>query len=621
MIEQVTAGRKLPAEVTEQIIGKTDGVPLFVEELTKTVLESGLLVEETGGYRLERPLPPLAIPATLQDSLMARLDRLAPVKETAQIGATIGREFSYALLSIVVESDRAGLDAALAQLETAELVSRRGVPPDAVYVFKHALVQDTAYESLLRSRRQVLHQRIAVSLRDHFPAIAETEPAMIAHHFTRAGEPVEAIEWWSKAGDQARRRFAFAAAIGHLGKAINLAEALPDGPERRLARLRLQIAYANAHLHARGPGAPEPTAAFARAREIAARTGDAPERFSAYYGLWVSHFVRGELPSAREVAEAALRDIIGRRGSSESSMVYRALGMTCYAEGRYSDARAHLEQSLSCYSPDHDRGMQWFGVDTAVATMVWLAIAIWPLGEIDRACRLIDDLVIRAKQIEHVPTLVYAHSVICTFEAVRRDSSRALAQSEATLALAREHEMPLYMAMGTFFQGWAHSFAGNRESGLTEMREGTLLMRDQFPLHIALVLELLAEEVAAEGRCEDALTILDDAFVEIEQMGHQAYTAEVHRTRGEILLRRDAADIARAEEAFTRALEIARQQQTKTFELRAAVALAQLYWATDRASSARDLLQPVINAFGRGVELPELAEAERLTELKLTGGS
>ena len=251
--------------------------------------------------------------------------------------------------------------------------------------------------------------------------------ARVAHHFTQAGQTEEAIEWWSKAGDQARRRFAFAEAIAHLGRAIDLAGALPDEPERRLARLRLQIAYANAHLHARGP--PEPTAAFARAREIAAEVVGAPERFSAYYGLWVSHCVRGDLASAREVAEAALRDIIGQPGSSEASMVYRALGMTCYAEGHYLDSRTNLEQSLACYSPDQDRGMVWFGVDTGVATMVWLVISVWALGEIERACRLAEDLLVRAEQMGHVPTLVYAHSILCTFEAVRRDADRVLAHA------------------------------------------------------------------------------------------------------------------------------------------------------------------------------------------------
>jgi len=615
MIERVAGGRILPAEVTEQIVGKTDGIPLFIEELTKAVLESDFLVEEAGKYRLDRPLPPLAIPATLQDSLMARLDRLAPVKETAQIGAAIGREFSYALLSMVVERDRAGLDSALAQLEGAELISRRGASPDAVYIFKHALVQDAAYESLLKSRRQVLHQRIAVTLRDRFPAIAETEPAMIAHHFTRAGQADEAIEWWSKAGDQARRRFAFAEAIAHLGKAIELADGLPDEPERRLGLLRLQIAYANAHLHARGPGALEPTTAFARAREIAAGVQDAPERFSAYYGLWVSHWVRGETAAARETAEAALRDIETLPGSSEASLVYRALGMTCYVEGDYQKARTYLEQSLACYNPDADRGLVWFGIDTALATTVWLINVLWPLGETDEACCLADDLIISAKRMGHVPTLVYSYSILCVWDAIRRDADRALAHSEAALALAREHGMPLYLAIGTVFHGWALLHAGNREAGLPEIAEGVRLVREQVPQFLPLIFELRAELQLAEGQIENALTSINNALAESGRMAHGGYTPEIHRTLGEIMLRQNPIDLAKAENALTKALQLARSQGTKVFELRAALSLAGLYRTANRGEAAHGLLEPVVAGFERGTELSDLLAAKRFLEL------
>jgi class 3 adenylate cyclase len=612
MIQQIAGGRTLPAAVAEQIISKTDGIPLFVEELTKSIMESGLLVQEIGHYRLDHPLPPLAIPATLQDSLMARLDRLAPVKETAQIGAAIGREFSYALLSMVVERDYGTLAVALAQLEAAELVSRRGVPPDAIYTFKHALVQDAAYESMLKSRRKILHGRIALILRERFPTIADSEPAMIAHHFTQAGQTQEAIEWWGRAGDQARGRFAFAQATAHLGKAIDLADGLPDEPERRLVRLRLQIAYANAHLHASGPAAKEPTAAFARARDIAVGVQDAPERFSAYYGLWVSHYCGGNIAAMREVAEAALGDLGREPGASETSMVYRALGMTSQAQGLYAEAREHLEQSLACYNPETDRGMVWFGVDTAVATLVWLAVTLCAAGENGRATRLADESLTRAKRTAHVPTLVYAYSTLSMFESIRYDCGRALAQSEAALALAREHEMPLYLAIGTFFHGWARFRSGERDAGLLEMSEGTTLIRSQVPLYLPLVLALQAEAEGAEGRTENALLIIKDALAEGVRMAHAAYTAEAYRIMGELLIRHDRADIGPSEGALATALAIARRQKAAMFELRAALALGRLYSLTGRASAGRDLLEPIIA--GWTAEPGELAEAQRLLE-------
>src|SRR5271169_103611 len=260
LVERVIGGLALPAEVMAQIVAKTDGVPLFVEELTKNVLESGLLIEAGERYRLDGPLPPLAIPSTLQDSLMARLDRLAAVKEIAQIGAAIGREFSYGLLQAVVDRDEATLRTALAQLEESELVFRSGEPSVARYTFKHALVQDTAYESLLKSRRQILHRRIAVTLREKFADVAEAEPELLAHHFTQAGLVEPAIEYWGKAGDLALRRSAFKEAIAHLGKAIEMTEALASTAEEKAGasgRLKLEVSYGVALIAARGYGAPE----------------------------------------------------------------------------------------------------------------------------------------------------------------------------------------------------------------------------------------------------------------------------------------------------------------------------------------------------------------------------
>jgi class 3 adenylate cyclase/ABC-type transport system involved in cytochrome c biogenesis ATPase subunit len=300
------AGRPLPAEVTAQIVAKTDGVPLFVEELTKTVIEGGLLVAGPQGWHLDGPLPPFAIPATLQDSLAARLDRLAPVKEIAQIGAAIGREFSYPLLRAVAGRDEPALRAALAQLEEAELLFRSGAPPDARYTFKHALVQDTAYETLLRSRRQILHRQIADALRGEFPAVATADPELVAHHLTQAGLDEPAIEWWGKAGDQALRRSAFKEAAAHFGKAIELADKLAATASSAAPasnRLHLLTRLGNALIGAKGHHAPETTAAFARARELASRAEDASERFSAYYGLWTGNINRCEPAPMREMAE------------------------------------------------------------------------------------------------------------------------------------------------------------------------------------------------------------------------------------------------------------------------------------------------------------------------------
>src|SRR5215468_4291087 len=337
------AGRPLPPEVTAQIVAKTDGVPLFVEELTKTVLESGLLLAGPQGWRLDGPLPPFAIPATLQDSLAARLDRLAPVKEIAQIGAAIGRAFSYTLVRAVAGRDEPALRAALVQLEEAELLFRSGPPPDARYTFKHALVQDTAYQTLLKSRRQILHRQIADVLRDESSAVAAVEPELVAYHLTQAGLDELAVEWWGKAGDQALRRSAFKEAAAHLGKAIELADKLAAsaGPAPSLAsgsnRLHLQTSLGNALIWAKGFHAPETSAAFARARELANRLENASERFSAYYSLWVGHLNRSEPAPMREIAELFFREVTARPDCLEALVAYRVSGVTCFHFGDFDD--------------------------------------------------------------------------------------------------------------------------------------------------------------------------------------------------------------------------------------------------------------------------------------------
>jgi predicted ATPase len=321
-----------------QIVAKTDGVPLFVEELTKAVLEGGLLVAGPQGWRLDGPLPPFAIPATLQDSLAARLDRLAPVKEIAQIGAAIGREFSYPLLRAVAGRDEPALRAALA----AELLFRTGASPDARYTFKHALVQDTAYETLLKSRRQILHRQIADTLREHFAPTAAAEPELVAHHLTQAGLDELAIEWWGKAGDQALRRSAFKEATAHLGKAIALADkpaaSAATAPSAAPAsdRLQLQTNLGNALIWARGHQAPETSAAFARARELASRVEDPSQRFSAYYGLWVGHLIRGEPAPMRELEELFLREATAQPDCPEALIAHRISGFTCFYFGDFA---------------------------------------------------------------------------------------------------------------------------------------------------------------------------------------------------------------------------------------------------------------------------------------------
>jgi class 3 adenylate cyclase/tetratricopeptide (TPR) repeat protein len=617
LVEQVTVGRQLPGEMMTQIIDKTDGIPLFVEELTKMVLESGLLVEAAGRYCLNSPLPPLAIPATLQDSLMARLDRLAPVKEVAQIGAAIGRDFSYTLLRCVAGRDDLSLSAALGQLEEAELLLRRGTPPDASYSFKHALVQEAAYESLLKSRRQLLHKQIGEVLRDKFPVIAETEPEVVAYHFTEAGLSAVALAWWHKAGQQALKRSAYSEAIAHLGKAVAIADELPAERCATMNRLDLQIAYGRALRGSLGHSAPETVAAWTRARQLAADINDPVELAPIHSGLFNACLTHGEIAPMRELAEAIMSAANQRPESPVAAIVaHWTSGVTCWLAGDYSNARVHLEQALAIYRAEPNPAtFKASTLDLPSVIMRFLALVLWPLGRIDRARRLASEAVSASGEKR---ALAQANALVqkAVFDGLCGLHPPMLQQTETILALAREHAMPLYVAAGTYLNGLAKWRAGDGMSGLADMRRGwTLLHENDCYLCEPFWAMQVAAANAEAGQVETGLDILRELSVWTEQSGQHWLDAELHRVRGELLLRCEPPNVSSSEDAFNRALEIARSQQTKTFELRSALGLARLYSTNGRAGVS-ELLAPVLLDFDTGQDLPEVQEAEKLLKHK-----
>ncbi|MBR0707320.1 adenylate/guanylate cyclase domain-containing protein [Bradyrhizobium liaoningense] len=613
LVEQLVVGRQLPREMMKQIIDKTDGIPLFVEELTKMVLESGLLVEDAGRYRLNSPLPPLAIPATLQDSLMARLDRLAPVKEVAQIGAAIGRDFSYALLKAVAGRDDLTLSAALGQLEEAELLLRRGTPPDANYSFKHALVQEAAYESLLKSKRQVLHTRIGEVLREKFPVVAGTEPEVLAHHFTEAGLGEVALEWWRKAGQQALKRSAYSEAIAHLGKAIAAADQLPDDPRRMMSRLHLQIAYGRALRGSLGHSAPETVAAWTRARQFAADIDDPVELAPVHSGLFNACLTHGELAPMRELADA-IRSAADRRPDSPVAAVvaHWTGGVTCWFAGDYLNARTHLEQALAIHGAEPDPAtFRASALDLPFVIMRFLALVLWPLGSTARARKLAAEAVGapgEKRALSQANALVHR----AVFDGV---CGGMLQQTETILALglARDHTMPLYVAAGTYLNGLAKWRAGDRMAGLADMRHGWTSLHENdcylcepfWGMHVAMA-------IAEVGEVETGMEILNELIAGTGQSGQHWLDAELHRVRGRLLWRHDPSDESSAEDALKRALDIARNQQTRTFELRSAVELARLYKTNGRAAALSEVLAPVLAEFEAERNLPEFVEAQEL---------
>jgi predicted ATPase len=593
-------------------------VPLFVEELTKAVLESGLLVAGPQGWRLDGPLPPFAIPATLQDSLAARLDRLAPVKEIAQIGAAIGREFSYPLLRAVAGRDEPELRAALAQLEEAELLFRSGPPPDARYTFKHALVQDTAYETLLKSRRQILHRQIADVLRAEFPAGSAAEPELVAHHLTQAGLDEPAIEWWGKAGDQALRRSAFKEAAAHLGKAIELADKLGVtalGAASGSSRLRLQTRLGNALIWAKGHQAPETSVAFARARELANLVEDGSERFSAYYGLWVGHLNRCEPAPMREMTELFFREATARPDCPEALVAYRVSGTTRWYLGDFADAHDHFQKTIELYDPArHGDFANRFGQDPRAQAEAYDAVALWVLGRVDEALRLVDCALADAELAAHAPTMGLVLQHVARLGLIRYNPETVATCAQALADVVSRYDLPAYWAgFAAFFQGWAKWSRAEDEAGLAEMRRGLAIEREQgFLWNVAAFEAALAEAEASAGEIDAGLRRLDDALAEVERTEQRWYEAELHRIGAEILLKRDPADTAAAEQSLQAAIAIAQSQKARSFELRAALSLAKLYRAANRDADAHAVLAPPVEGFPPTQNFPELTEAQTL---------
>ena len=608
------AGKALSDRLVSAIAERTDGVPLFIEESTKAILEAGLVegsAQEPQGLHL---LASPTVPVSLRDSLVARLDRLSPAKEVVQIGAIIGREFSLELLRTVAARDDSSLEMALAQLEAAGVIASRESGPKAIYTFKHALLQEAAYETLLRSRRLVLHGRIAEQIRDSFPDIAAREPEVVAHHFTQARLLDPAIEWWEKAGDQAARRSAYVEAASHFKAALDLAGTLAASPALQRILLRVQVAYGQAIMAQRGYAAPETTAAFVRARELAADIDDPTERLSVYCALWSGSLIRGELAPMREMAEALLHEAAGQPAEPVAVIAHRIFGTTCAVQGNFMLAQQHLEKAISIYDGKRDGHLAHrFGHDQGVAAEFYLALTLWMVGDTGRAHRTAASAIERAKRSGHMPTVAYGHANMCIFDAICGDPEHAAPYAEALVEFGGQHGMQWWLVAGVFYRGWTRWHAGQREMGLADMRQGMTLCRSHGLAAAPRFYQALAAETeAADGRIKEALAMMDDLLVSIELSGERWLEAEVSRRRGNLLLRLNGTEFAAAESAFLWALKTARLQKAGAYELRAALDLARLYRNFDQLAKARSAIEPVLQGLPQGLVLPEVDEARAL---------
>ncbi len=581
LIEHLAGDKRLPPELVEHIVQKTDGVPIFVEELTKMVLESGFVVEGEGGYELTGPLPSLSIPATLRDSLLARLDRLGPAKDVAQLGAVLGREFSYEMLQAVGPDDEATLRRNLAQLVDAGLLLPRGQPPAATYTFKHALIQEAAYELLLTSTRRQHHQRVAVTLAERFPEVADTRPELLAHHFTQAVLVEPAVTYWLQAGRRAVGRSANVEATDHARQGLALVEDVPPSPQRDALELALQATLGSATIALKGYGAAEVEQAFGRALALCERLGDPVQLFRSLHGLWTYYVVRASYDKAIELADRLVRLAEMPARTAPRIHALYCVGFTRFFRGELVAARDALEAAVAIECDDGDPELSTpTGDSVRIHVLSQLALSLWHLGHPEQAAARAAEGIALARAAAHPYGLGFAlvlGAYVCQF---RGENAQAKALAGEGVAIAADKGYRFLMILGGFLLGWLVVEHGQAAEGFAQMRRSL----DAFRTGGARVgqttlLTLLADSSIRTGRIEEATEWLDEGLAAVKATGEAFFEPELHRLRGECALAATGAR-DRAEECFGRALEIAQRQGNQVLVQRAAGSLARLQ--TDR---------------------------------------
>jgi predicted ATPase/class 3 adenylate cyclase len=622
MIDRVVGNKLIPASIRQDIIERTDGIPLFVEETTKAVLEAG------SGSAAERTIaavlsPASMVPASLHASLMARLDRLGVAKEIAQIGAAIGREFSHALLAAVVRKPEAELASALERIIATGLLFRQGAPPHATYLFKHVLVQDAAYGTLLREPRRTLHARIAETLERQFAEIAESQPELLARHYTEAGLIAKAAGLWSKAGQRSLQSSALVEAAEQLTRALAQIATLPTTPALRREQIKLQAALITPLLHVKGYAAPETKAAAEQARlliEQAETLGERPEDplllFSVLYGIWTANYVASNGDTMRTLSAQFLA-LAKRQGATALLLIaHRIMGISLSCTGDIGGGRAHFDQAMALYDPAEHRTLATrFGVDARVSVLSYRSWALWFLGYPRAALADADQAINDAREIGQAATLMYAlgHAPFTYLQCGNRAKANAVINE--LVALADEKGSLFWRAYGILNQGWLSFVTGNAADAVHMINSGLTAWRStKAAVWMPLYLSCATEAYARLGQLDDAWRCSGEAMTAVETTKERWCEAEVHRTTGEIAQMSPEADAVKAEAYFERALEVAREQQAKSWELRAAMSMARLWRDQGKRQQSHDLLAAVYGWFTEGFDTLDLKEAKLLLD-------
>jgi class 3 adenylate cyclase/tetratricopeptide (TPR) repeat protein len=614
MVAKVTGGKALPNEVLDQIVAKTDGIPLFVEELTKTVLEAGFLKDSGDRYELDGPLPPLAIPSTLQDSLMARLDRLSPVKEVAQIAACIGREFSHELIAAVSPLRDNELEDALQQLVNSELIFRRGTPPDATYTFKHALVQESAYNSLLKSRRQVVHQDIAAGLERIFPDKIATEPELLAHHYTEAGQPSLSAPLWLRAGQMSLGKFSLSEAIIQLQRGLSEIGHIEASESRDKLELDLRMTLGSAYIAMVGWTVPEVRNTLEPAYKLATGRADNFAVLSTGWNLWVHHAPRCEFDIARRYVQEMIAYGTSKNDSAVLVGAYSAAAMNEFWRGNFTQALDHFGDLRAIYDRDsHGELVLTLNHDPLDVTLGWGAACEWIRGHPDQAREMAREQIESARQTGHPFNYCFSVFLGAMLWTLTRDDALAEDAVDEAIRIGRDQAMPLFEnLLVPLWHGPLLINSGQNEQGYRVAKQGVdgwLGLGGK--ITVPMVQNMMAVATLRMGDPDGALAQVNDTIGKSIAHGHLTYLADSHRTKGDILFQ-GFSDLENAETEYARALDLARKQGAKSWELRAATSLARLWQSQNKTKQAHDLLFPVYDWFTEGFDTADLKDAKVL---------
>ncbi|MBK6769874.1 MAG: AAA family ATPase [Ardenticatenales bacterium] len=606
---RISGGLELPAEVMAQIVAKTDGVPLYIEELTKMVIEAGLVVEKGGRYVAVGPIGALAIPATLQDSLVARLDRLSTEKLIAQVGATIGRDFSYDVIAAAAPCDTPTLHAGLERLVGAQLVFQRGTPPDARYVFKHALVQDAAYGSMLTGVRRQHHARIADAYIERFPEVAETQPELVAHHLTEAGDPVHAMSYWQQAGMRALARAAAREAVAHLNKALEELAKWPAGTEHTAHDLALNAALGQAYLIFEGYSSPNVERHLSIARDLCEQLGHPPVTGPVTWGLWACYLVRGDYARTRTLSDE-FRAACERVGDDDGLVeAYMMSGIDRYYVGEAEGASEFFERCAEAYDPARHSGrILEYGNDSGMAGRAYHSLLLWWQGRPIEALRVCEEGLAMARAVGHPYMIGFNLTFAARLHQMRHDLPSLFAAADECIAIAVERGFPIWEGYCRIVRGWARVVQGDADEGLAELGAGVDIWRAiGARLWLPYFLGLLADACRLAGRFDDGLAAVAEAQAVAAATGERIDDARLLELRGALRVAKgggegdvDGGEIAAGEVDLRDALAMAQAMGAVSWGLQAARSLAGHLGATGRGGEGAAVLGAALGAYGEG---------------------